>query len=153
MTTINSVNRLRRSADPARRAESAERLSLLTEFIVVIDESSLCVLALEMTQQTRRNILCKKCSSIISLSCMGKGTKDNYVCFATQYLTLFLQMSSFPLHGLKNKMGGRSPNEGQKQTFCYFYEEFFIRDGVKCNFSLHIFTQRKTISSTHEGFF
>ena len=38
MTTINSVNRLRRSADPARCAELAERLSLLTEFIVVIDE-------------------------------------------------------------------------------------------------------------------
>ena len=40
MTTINSGNRLRRSADSARLAGSAERLSLLTEFIVVIDESS-----------------------------------------------------------------------------------------------------------------
>ena len=39
MTTINSVNRLRCSAGSVRRAESAERLSLLTEFIVVIDES------------------------------------------------------------------------------------------------------------------
>ena len=38
MTRINSVNMLRRSADLARRAESAERLSPLTEFIVVIDE-------------------------------------------------------------------------------------------------------------------
>ena len=38
MTTINSVNSLRRSADSARLAGSAEHLSLLTEFIVVIDE-------------------------------------------------------------------------------------------------------------------
>ena len=38
MKIINSVNRLRHSAGSARRAELAERLSLLTEFIVVIDE-------------------------------------------------------------------------------------------------------------------
>ena len=36
-------NWLRRVADPARTAESAERLSLLTEFIVVIDELRLDV--------------------------------------------------------------------------------------------------------------
>ena len=38
MTTIISVNRLKRSADAAKRTDSAERLSLLTKFIVVIDE-------------------------------------------------------------------------------------------------------------------
>ena len=38
MTTMNSVNRLRRSANSARLAYPAERLSRLTEFIVVIDE-------------------------------------------------------------------------------------------------------------------
>ena len=41
MTTINSVNRPRHSADSARLAGSAERLSLLTESIVVIDDTSL----------------------------------------------------------------------------------------------------------------
>ena len=39
-TTINSVNRLRRSANSPRLAKSAERLSILTEFFVVIDELS-----------------------------------------------------------------------------------------------------------------
>ena len=45
MTTINSVNRLRRSAELARCAESAEHLTLLTEFIVVIDELRLYPIA------------------------------------------------------------------------------------------------------------